>query len=525
MPTHCSKLAGLATVLLITVQPTAAQYAAYSPKRELRAIWVATAENLDYPEKPTTWPTAQRQEWKDLLEDYRELGFNAVFFQIRPAADAFYPSELVPWSAFLTGKQGLPPDPEYDLLQFLIEEAHRQGLEFHAWMTPFRASTSLNVSRFSPRHVMKQHPGWVLRYGGAYFLNPGIPAVREHLSKVVMEVVDNYDIDGLHFDGYFYPEPIRGLPFPDEKTFAEQNDGAFGSIGDWRRDNLDQFIKMVSESMKSAKPHLYFGISPYGIWRNDTQDRRGSPTAAEFTSYDDLYADALKWAEHGWVDYLAPQLYWPIDFEPAGHSRLQRWWSVHKSEAALFIGHNAFKIINGREAAWREADELPRQIGLTRRNRRISGHLLFSSSAVLRDPLGLKDSLRQLYQQPALIPERPTLELRAAAAPKLKKVKNKRGNALVRWQPNKADEAHPPHYYVLYRFQGARVGRLEDAEAILRITEPGAEPQRQYKHLDRRVEDRKVYTYVVTAVNRAHQESRPSQPVSIRVTGGKVKKF
>lgn len=505
--------------------PTVAQYAVPAPKRELRGIWVVTADNLDYPEKPTTWPTAHKQAWKDLLKDYRELGFNAVFFQIRPAADAFYPSELVPWSAFLTGKQGLPPDPPYDLLEFLIAEAHRQGLEFHAWLNPFRASTSLNISRFSQRHVVERHPDWVLRYGGEYYLNPGIPEVREHLSAVIREVVEGYDIDGLHFSENLYPEPIPGLPFPDEKTYAEQAKGAFESIADWRRSNLDQFIETASEAVKSLKPYVYFGTSSHGVWRNDTEDRRGSPTTLRVTSYDHLYADVLKWAERGWIDYLAPKLYSHIDFEPAGHSQLQRWWSIHKSSADIFIGHGAFKINNDREQAWYDAGELPNQIRLSRRNRRINGHLLWSSSAVLGDPLGIKDSLRQLYKHPALLPERPSLDLRTAAAPKLKKVKNKGGNALVKWQPNEADEMHPPHYYVLYRFKGARTGRLEDAEAILHITKPGAGPERQHKHLDRQLEDREVYTYVVTAVNRAHQESRPSRPITIRVAGGRVKKF
>ena len=499
-----------------------AQYEVPPPKREMRGIWVATAKNLDYPESPTNWPVAQKEEWKNRLRDYRELGFNAVFFQVRPAADAFYPSELAPWSAYLAGEQDRPPRPEYDVLQFLVAEAHRQGLEFHAWINPFRATMDLNTDKLSLRHVYHRHPRWMVRYGPRYYLDPGLPAVREHVCNVIAEIVDRYDIDGLHIDDYFYPYPLPKRSFPDTATFRLHGQD-FQRIEDWRRSNINAFMEMASTAIKDRKPHVYFGVSPFGVWRNDEADPTGSPTTADITSYDHLYADVLTWVQRGWVDYIAPQLYWNIGFEPADHARLQRWWSVHKGSAELYIGHAAYKVRNDRVRAWDEPDEIKRQVELGRRNRRIGGQLFFSSSYVLADPLGLKDSLRQLYRHPALLPKRPSLELRTFAAPELK-VRNKSGDAQVKFGPDKVDKERPPHYYVVYRFEGARAGRRDEAEAILHITAPNG-ADKTLSFIDRNVGDRGVYTYVVTAVNRAHQESRPSEPFSIRKKNGRIKKF
>lgn len=510
--------------LLLWFSPTlvSAQYEVPTPKREMRGVWVATAKNLDYPESPTNWPVAHKEEWKNLLKDYRELGFNAVFFQVRPAADALYPSEHAPWSAYLTGEQDRPPRPAYDVLQFLVEEAHRQGLEFHAWVNPFRATMDLNTDKLSLRHVYHRHPRWIVRYGPRYYLDPGLPEVREHVCDVITELVDRYDIDGIHIDDYFYPYPIPKRVFPDTATFRLHGQD-LQSVEDWRRDNIDQFIEMASLAIKERKPHVYFGVSPFGVWRNKEVDRAGSATTADITSYDRLYADVLKWVKRGWADYIAPQLYWNIGFEPADHAKLQRWWSVHKGNADLYIGHAAYKVRNDREKAWYEPGELKRQVELGRRNRRIAGQLFFSSSYILADPLGLKDSLRQLYRHPALLPERPSLELRTVAAPELK-VRNKKGDALLKFSPNKVDQEHPPRYYVIYRFEGGRAGRLDEAEAILHISRT-AGTANTFTYVDRKVADQEVFTYVVTAVNRAHQESRPSEPFTIRKKRGRIRKF
>jgi uncharacterized lipoprotein YddW (UPF0748 family) len=494
------------------------------PKREMRGIWVATVKNLDYPEKPTTWPTAHKEQWKKLIEQYKNLGFNAIFFQVRPAGDAFYLSEHAPWSAYLTGRQDLPPKPEYDVLEFLIQEAHDNGMEFHAWLNPFRATMDMDTADLSIRHVFNAHRNWMVPYGRRFYINPGIPKAREHICDVVGELVSKYDIDGVHFDDYFYPYPIANEPFLDSTTYRIYGSRDFQDIGNWRRNNIDALIELVSTTIKETKPHVYFGISPFGVWRNQADDQMGSETNTSIASYDDLYADVQRWLRMNWIDYVAPQLYWHIGFEPADHQLLQRWWSLRKSDKQLYIGHAAYKIANDRQEQWYQPDEIPRQIYQTRRNRRIDGSIFFRSSSILGDPLNIKDSLRLYYRTPALLPAREGLSLGILQAPDLKKIKNKGGEANVCFQPNKNNLENKPYYYVVYRFPGVGVGDTEDPRNILRVTALGSD-EKKIEVMDTRVEEGQVYTYMVTAVNRAHIESNPSEVITITRSNGRIKKY
>lgn len=494
------------------------------PKRELRGVWVTTAFNLDFPDKPTTWPVAHQEQWRKLLAQYKSLGFNTIFFQVRPAGDAFYPSELAPWSAYLTGRQDLPPKPEYDPLEFMIQEAHQQGMEFHAWFNPFRATMNLDTAELSLRHVFKRHRRWVKQYGRRFYMDPGVPEAREHIRDVVMEVVDQYDVDGVHFDDYFYPYPIAGQPFPDTMTYLQHGRSSYQDIGDWRRDNVNKMVQMVSEAIRESKPHVFFGISPFGVWRNQEDDQQGSDTKASITSYDDVYADAKTWLRKDWIDYIVPQLYWHIGFEPADHQKLQRWWGDNKAGKQLYIGHAAYKVANDKQEQWYEPNQIARQIRLARRNRRIDGSAFFRSGSVLADPLNLKDTLRAYYGRPALIPEREGLSVRTYQAPDLRKVKNEGGDACVLWRPNKANRDKKPRYYVVYRFPGAGIGNTEDPRNIIKVTGMGADEKKLHL-LDTKVEEGQVYTYMVTAVNRAHLESQASAPITITRDNGRIKKY
>jgi uncharacterized lipoprotein YddW (UPF0748 family) len=488
-----------------------------------RGVWVATVNNLDYPKKPGTWPIAYREEWKNLLAQYKALGINAVIFQIRPAADAFYPSAHAPWSAYLTGKQGLPPEQEYDLLQFLIEETHHNGMEFHAWLNPYRATMNLDTASLSAQHVFNRHRDWVVRYGTRFYLNPGIPQVREHIREVVAEVVQKYPVDAIHFDDYFYPYPLTNQEFPDSTTFKVYAKGE-QDINAWRRRNVDELVEMVSLTIKENKPNMYFGISPFGVWRNERDDPAGSATRAGVPSYDAVHADVLNWLRRGWIDYVVPQLYWHIGFEPADHAVLQRWWSQNSFGKQLYIGHAAYKVGNDSQEAWYDPAEMSRQIRLARRNSRIGGSVYFRSTNLLGGPLGLKDSLRFYYQAPALLPVREDLELGVFNAPALGKVRNKQGDALICWRPAKEDRDKPPHYYVLYRFSGPFPGDIDDPRNIAQVT-PFAANQRKIKFTDTKVENGKVYTYGVTALNQAHSESRLSIPQTVTRDKGRVKKY
>ena len=493
------------------------------PKREFRGVWVATVNNLDYPKKPTTWPTAHKEEWKNLLKKLKELGFNAVIFQVRPAGDAFYFSEYAPWSEYLTGRQGMPPKPEYDVLQFLIEEAHKNGMEFHAWFNPFRATMGLDTAALHPLHVFNSHRNWVVKYGRRFYLNPAIPQVREHVRDVVAEVVSKYDIDGVHFDDYFYPYPIANEVFPDSLDFRVYG-SAYKDIGDWRRSNVDAVVEMVSTSIKEIKPNVYFGVSPFGVWRNKDKDPMGSETRASIGSYDDLYADVLGWLRNGWIDYVAPQIYWNIGFGPADYATLQRWWSLHVSDRQLYIGQAAYKVGNDRQEQWNEPGEIGRQIALNRRNRRVAGAVFFRAESVLNDPLGLKDSLRLYFRESALLPERPELSQGIFSAPDLQKVKNQRGKARVIWRPAKQDREKQPAYYVVYRFAGSGAGDMDDPRNI-RYISCFNDNRKKFQYVDSSIDEGQTYTYLVTAANRAHSESAVSEAAAVTRQNNRIKKY
>jgi uncharacterized lipoprotein YddW (UPF0748 family) len=484
-------------------------------KREFRGVWVATVLNLDYPKSPSTWPTAHQEEWRNLLDKLKATGFNAVVAQVRPAADAFYPSAYAPWSAYLTGKQGLPPSPEYDVLKFMIDEAHKRGMDFHAWLNPYRVSMNLDTAQLSPNQVFYQHRDWVVPYSNRYYLNPGLPQVRQHLSAVVAEIASRYDIDGIHFDDYFYPYPVAGAPFPDSLTFEQYGKVQFDTITDWRRYNVNRLIEMVDSTLKQHAPHAAFGVSPFGVWRNQAEDPRGSATQASIGAYDALYADALHWAEEGWIDYLVPQLYWHIGFEVADHAELQRWWSRHKGKAKLYIGYAAYKVGRDKMEQWLLPDELPRQIQLGRSNPDIDGGIFFRAASTLYGDLGVRDSLQAAFATPALLPEHQSEAGQRPAAPRLRKARTRRDGILLKWKFGKGDCKSRPHYYVVYRFKDSQPADLDRPEHILHFTHFGT-GKRRHKFLDTTAAPGQTYIYRITGISRTHQEGPPSKKAEVR---------
>ena len=481
-----------------------------NPKRESRAVWIATVQNIDYPKQTTTWKIGLQEEWRLLIRKLKNIGINTVIVQIRPSADAFYPSELVPWSAFLTGTEGLPPEDSFDPLSFMIEEAHQNSMEFHAWFNPYRATVNLDTLSLSAKHVFNVHREWMVKYGKRFYLNPALPQVQDHLTEVVGEVVDRYNIDAVHFDDYFYPYAVKGEIYPDSLDFAAFGLG-FSDVGDWRRHNVDQLIEKVSARIKLNKPYVKFGISPFGVWRNYSDDKKGSKTRASISSYDDLYADVLKWLQRGWIDYIAPQLYWNIGFEPADYAVLLDWWSTHNYNKQLYVGHAAYKVGQNKEPGWSDTKEIPLQIKRARMNYNCAGSIFFSAKSVLENRKGVRDSIQYAYRHPA-IPETELEEgsVRLPSPPEIKKVRSKRGAVKVKWKPSKNDKANPPAYYVVYRFAGSGPGNFENPENILHIS-PFHSNQKSYCFLDGEPKEGRRYTYVVKAVNRLHQESKPSQ--------------
>jgi uncharacterized lipoprotein YddW (UPF0748 family) len=372
-------------------------------KPEFRAAWIATVDNTDWPSKAAVGNVElQKKEFIALLDLHKQNGLNAVVVQIRPATDAFYPSPYEPWSEWLTGKQGSPPVPYYDPLAFMISETHKRGMQFHAWCNPYRAEFKLGVSSISPSHITKIHPEWFLTYGDKRYFDPGNKEAQLFLNEVIKDIVANYAVDAIHFDDYFYPYRIAGKEFPDEATYKKYGKGL--SKDDWRRSNVDSIIALLSKTIKKVNPKCQFGISPFGVWRNNDKDPEGSATKAGQTNYDDLYADILLWLKKGWIDYVAPQLYWEFGHKAAAFEVLLDWWNNHTYGKNCYIGLGIYRA--GSNVAWKEPTQLPRQINEIRKKKNINGMIFFSSKSFLTNPNGWNDSLRLNYfKEPAICPQ------------------------------------------------------------------------------------------------------------------------
>ncbi len=358
-------------------------YAGHPQNKEFRGVWIATVNNIDWPSAPGLPVEVQKQELKELIERIEHLNLNVVILQVRAASDAFYPSETEPWSRFLTGKQGLAPSPSFDPLSYAIELCHAKGMELHAWFNPFRVR---NIGHYllDPKNFAAINPQYVHEYDNKLFFDPGIPQVRNHIIKVIMEVVRKYNIDAIHLDDYFYPYPIRGKKFPDQKTFRQYG-GKFypGKLGDWRRENLNQFIGTLHDSIKSVKPFLRLGISPFGVWRNKSDDSDGSPGIKATTSYDDLYANVYLWLGSNWIDYVIPQLYWEQGNRFGDFAGLTKWWDEHCFGKPLYIGQALYKS-TGEGKVFTNPMEISEQISILRKFEHVGGFALYSAKHLAR---------------------------------------------------------------------------------------------------------------------------------------------
>ncbi|PJH94198.1 glycoside hydrolase family 10 protein [Bacillus sp. SN1] len=475
------------------------------PDRELRAVWIASVLNIDWPSKKGLSVEEQKQEYIKLLDDVQKMGMNAVIVQIKPTADAFYPSAYGPWSEYLTGVQG--KDPGYDPLAFMIEETHKRNLEFHAWFNPYRITMNhTDLNKLSEDHPARKHPDWVAAYGKQLYYHPGIPEARDFIVKGIEEVVKRYDIDAVHMDDYFYPYKIAGQEFPDQAQYEQYGKDDFSKIDDWRRDNVNQLVKQINQTIKAAKPYVKFGISPFGVWRNAADDPTGSNTKAGVRNYDDLYADTRHWIQEGDIDYIAPQIYWSIGFNAAAYDVLADWWSneVKNRPVHLYIGQAAYKINNNFDPPWSDPEEYVRQITLNRQLDLVKGSMHFSLKDLNKNPLGIKDRLiTELYSQPALVPQMPWLDSTAPKMPKLTKVtENKNGNLLHMKDHPSNHKTKETAYYAIYRAEG------EKNKTLLATARKTNEQQ---TFLDDTADPNTKYTYYVTSADRVHNESKASK--------------
>jgi len=386
-----------------------------APPREFRGAWLATVANKDWPSQPGLSVAQQKAELTALLDRAVQLKLNAIVFQVRPASDAVYASSLEPWSEYLTGTMGRAPQPLYDPLAFAIGEAHRRGLELHAWFNPFRALHPQTKSSVAPNHISRLHPEFVRRYGSQFWLDPGDPAVRAHVLRVVMDVVERYDVDGVQFDDYFYPYPEkdaagRELEFPDSATWRTYGQASgFFNRDDWRRANVNQFVHRVYLSIKAKKPWVKFGISPFGIWQP-----KYPPQIRGLDAYAKLYADSRLWLASGWVDYFAPQLYWTVDSRDQSFPALLGWWvSQNPKGRHLWPGLCAANV--GEK--W-SPEEIDRQIKIVRTQPAARGEIFYHLRSVTDNPV-LAAAVRAEYAQTALVPASPWLDSAPPDKPKL----------------------------------------------------------------------------------------------------------
>ncbi len=368
--------------------------------QEMRGVWVASVENLDYPAVPTASAEELRAQADAVLDGVDRMGFNAIFLQVRPCSDAFYPSEIYPFSRYLTGQQGLAPDSEFDPLAYWVEEAHKRGLELHAWINPYRIARDLaeweSLAEGSPA---RQHPDWVVQYQEGYYFNPALPEVRDLVIGGVTEIIENYQVDGIHLDDYFYP----GADFNDGASYA-----AFGAdfpdIGDWRRNNVNLLVQGLDTAIHEVKQDLEFGVSPAGIWASNTMHPEGSATTSSFSSYFSLYADSRTWVREGWVDYIAPQLYWEMGHATADFSALLEWWSGVVKEAEdknvkLYVGLADYKTAEAGEDGnnpWYGGGQVERQMGACRENDAVGGTIHFRYGLIAGCP-PIQQVLGQAY--------------------------------------------------------------------------------------------------------------------------------
>jgi uncharacterized lipoprotein YddW (UPF0748 family) len=388
-------------IVLISLLSFYSSFLFAQPKYEFRGVWIATVDNIDWPRKGQFNVDSQKLEYTRQLDLHQQNGMNAVIVQVRPATDAFYPSPYEPWSQWLTGTQGKPPVPFYDPLQFTIDEAHKRGFEYHAWCNPYRANFSVGKASIAPNHITKLHPEWFLQYGSTLYFDPGNKEGQAWVVNVMKDMVSRYDIDALHMDDYFYPYRIAGKEFPDQASYAKYGNGM--NKEDWRRSNVDSIIYKLSIAIKQIKPWVKFGISPFGVWRNKDKDPEGSATRAGQTNYDDLYADILLWMRNGWIDYVAPQIYWEFTQPNAPFQPILDWWNAHTYGRQCYIGLGLYRA--GSSVAWRDKTLIPRQIDSLRSKENVQGAIYFSSTSFDKNPNGWNDSLRNnYYREPALIP-------------------------------------------------------------------------------------------------------------------------
>lgn len=372
---------------------------------KMKGVWIATVENIDYPSRPGLSVKEQKQEFVQLLDALKEAGINTIFMQVRPTADTFWPSNLDPWSAYLTSTQGKKPGMFYDPLKFMVAQAHKRGMAFHAWLNPYRVTNIMKVE-LAEKSFARKHPEIIVEYGGKLYYNPARRESIEHNLKIVKELLNNYHIDGIHFDDYFYPYPVKkngnDVDFPDAADYAGyKSEGGTMSKEDWRRENVNLLVHQIHDTVKTERPDAAFGISPFGIWRNKSEDVPDGSDTSAFQCYEKLYADTRYWIQNGWVDYIMPQLYWHYGHKTAPYGLLLDWWDKEvqkygKGKVKLYIGLALYKHSDG-DKNWKKG-ELEKQLEDIEARTTVSGGVFFSARYFLKNKKSEQETIKGFYK-------------------------------------------------------------------------------------------------------------------------------
>lgn len=482
------------------------------PKREFRGAWVSVIYQSQYQNMSSR---EMKQYFTDMLDELKACNVNAIVFQVRPTADAVYDSPIEPWSRHLTGVQGKAPELSFDPMAFLIEECHKRAMEFHAWLNPYRVTASKS-DELSNDHIYWRNPDLFVQYGNQTYFDPGYPENRAHICRVVKDIVSRYDVDAIHMDDYFYPYPIAGEQFNDDRSFGMYGAAqgfASSQRADWRRNNVNKLIQELRQAITVTKPWVRFGISPFGIYRNkkSTPDGSGSNTNG-LQNYDDLYADVQLWAEKGWIDYLIPQVYWEIGHTAADYETLVHWWAKNRKGGHLYIGQDVARTMKASDVRGISGDQLDHKMTLQRSQPAVGGACWWNAYELLKNMGSIADRLKQTEQaHPALIPAYTHLHNKSPKDIKKLKAEWTRDGYILHWSDDRnRNNPEAASYYVLYRFGKGDKENFNDPSKIVAVTGDAS-----YKLPYKKGKDK--YKYVVKTVDRFHNESKKGKSVKVKL--------
>lgn len=477
-----------------------------NPKREFRGAWLHVIGQTQWQNKTAR----QQQEYiRDQFDKLLDAGCNAVIFQVRPTADALYKSDLEPWSAWLTGKRGKAPDTEWDPLAYAVEQAHQRGMELHAWLNPYRV-TSAPTDILPADHAANRELHRFVKFNGQIFFDPAYQENRDFIAKIVEDITRRYDVDAIHIDDYFYPYPANGKRFnADDESYAKFGNGM--PRNDWRRHNVDLLIEQLHSTIKQTKPWVRFGVSPFGIWRNASSDPRGSQSSG-LQNYDDLYADVLLWADNGWIDYLAPQLYWTLDMKAAPSRTLAKWWNDNSRGVDVYIGQDVQRTMSNRDPDTGDSNELATKVRISRELPAVKGNVWWCGYWVTDNMRGVADSLAVRHQSTIALPPEYGRPDEHPAAPSDLRLDRRDGKTILTWHApsvGKQQKATDAVRYVVYQFFPGETVDINNSEAIISLS-----PHTRIVVADSDspdIEELKGMTFVVTSLDRMNRESNPAR--------------